>query len=433
MKEITDRARARRLNLAHGPDLRAAIGALMDQGSRINVNKSEQYWYPLSIATYGVDEVVAAVDSLCSFRTTMWGKTAEFEQRFAAMQGSREAVMVNSGSSADLLIAFASVDPGRGLLARGDELLVPSVTWPTQIWSAMMAGLTVRFVDTDPHTLNMDLEDLERKIGPRTRGVFVVHLMGNPNDMARIQEICRRYDLVLLEDCCEALSARYDGRPVGGFGMASSFSFFFSHHITTMEGGMICTDDAEFADLLRLLRAHGWARNTRHMTRPDTDVDPRYVFMNWGFNLRPTEIQAAFGLEQLERLPAFTEARQRNVAHALALFSAFEPFMTTMRVLPKAQPSWFALPFVLSADAPFAKADLVRHLEANGVETRPIVAGNLARQPVCERFPQLQGSDLPGADAIHDRGFYIGLYPIDAGDQLDRVAETIDGFVRAYV
>ena len=217
--------------------------------------------------------------------------------------GCPEAIMVNSGSSADLLIAFALVNPQTKYLNPGDEILVPSVTWPTQLWSLMMAGLKIRFVDTDPYTLNMDLNDLENKIGPNTRAISLVHLMGNPCDMDRVRAICQKHNLILIEDCCEALGAEFKGKSVGTFGLAGSFSFFFSHHITTMEGGMIICRDQSLSDLFRLLRAHGWGRNAKYIKpQSQNGLDPRYMFLNWGFNVRPTELQASFGLEQLQKV-----------------------------------------------------------------------------------------------------------------------------------
>lgn len=411
-------------------ELRRILGDLLARNSRINTNKPARYWYPLSVASYGLEEIVGALDSLVSFRTTMWEKTARFEQRFAERVGSREAVMVNSGSSADLLIAFALANPQRAQLRAGDEVLVPSVTWPTQIWSLMMAGLTVRFVDTDPRTLNVDLVDLTRKIGERTRAVSIVHLMGNPVDMERVGQLARRHELLVIEDCCEALGARFDGRPVGTFGTASAYSFFFSHHITTMEGGMVCTDDPELSDLLRLLRAHGWARNTRYKEPAQVQgVDSRYVFWNWGFNVRPTELQAAFGLEQLRQLDGFLRARTRNAERFSAYLSAHAGTIRLMEVDPRSECSWFALPMMVSDDSPFTRAELVEYLEGHGIETRPIVAGNLARQPACDYFPELQGSDLPGADAVHDRGLYIGLHA-DDGKLIDRLIETFEAFLK---
>lgn len=419
------------MNLEYTHRLREPLQALLNEASRINSYKPQKYWYPLSMATYDVEEILAAVDSLCSFRTTMWEKTVQFENQFAQMHGSSEAIMVNSGSSADLLIAFALTNPKVKLLTTGDEILVPSVTWPTQIWSAMMAGLKVRFVDTDPATLNMDFDDLESKVGIKTRAISLVHLMGNPCDMDRVLNLCKKYDLVLFEDCCESLGAKYNGKLVGTFGVAGSFSFFFSHHITTMEGGMIVCQDQALSDLFRLLRAHGWARNTKYtQVEPRDGLDPRYMFLNWGFNVRPTELQAGFGLEQLKRLPDFHALRQRNAAYFQNYLMSHAPLMRLMQVHPKAECSWFALPILLAENCPFSKAEFLNYLEAQGIETRPIVAGNLARQPVCDAFPELQGEQLPGADIVHERGFYLGLHPFDIKQNLDRLAETFDQFIR---
>jgi len=421
------------MNLQYTYQLREPIESLLREASRINSYKPQKYWYPLSMASYDLEEILSAIDSLCSFRTTMWEKTAEFERQFARTFGSAntEALMVNSGSSADLLIAFALVNPQAKLMEPGDEILVPSVTWPTQIWSPMMAGLKVRLVDTDPRTLNVDLDDLESKIGPKTRAISLVHLMGNPCDMDRVMALCHKHNLILIEDCCESLGAQYKGQPVGTFGIAGSFSFFFSHHITTMEGGMIICQDQTLSDLFRLLRAHGWARNTKYMhVEPQDDLDPRYMFLNWGFNVRPTELQAGFGLEQLRRWPGFHAQRAQNAAYFQNYIKQHSDIMRLMHVSPDAECSWFALPIVLTPECPFKKADLLAHLEAQGIETRPIVAGNLARQPVCELYPELQGGDLPGADAIHERGFYLGLHPFESKQNLDRLAETFDQFIR---
>lgn len=421
-------------NLDLTNSLRQSLQELIDEASRINSYKPQRYWYPLSVAAYDVEEVLAAVDSLCSFRTTMWEKTAQFEREFASLNAVNEAVMVSSGSSADLLIAFALSNPATHLLERGDEILVPSVTWPTQIWSALMAGFKVRLVDTNPLTLNMDLDDLEAKIGARTRAISLVHLMGNPCDLDRVGAICRKHGLLLIEDCCEALGARFNGQPVGTFGLAGSFSFFFSHHITTMEGGAIVCRDRELSDHFRLLRAHGWARNVKYAEPTRVGgLDPRYQFLNWGFNVRPTELQAGFGLEQLKRLGSFNAQRLDNAAYLLTHLEPYSSLIHSMEVNSKADCSWFALPLLLSESCPFERAALLEHLELAGVETRPVVAGNIARQPVCALFPDLQDTHLPGADVVHDRGFYIGLHPFAARDNLDRLIDLLDSFLREFI
>jgi CDP-6-deoxy-D-xylo-4-hexulose-3-dehydrase len=251
--------------------------------------------------------------------------------------------------------------------------------------------------------------------------------------MDRITRLCAEKDLVLLEDCCESLSASFDGQPVGTFGLAATFSFFFSHHITTMEGGLIHTSNDELADLLRLMRAHGWTRNIGHETEASPGIDPRYTFLNWGFNVRPTELQAGFGLVQLGRLPAFQHKRIANAEHFLERLSPWHAVLRSMTVHPKAECSWFALPLMLTPEAPFHRNELTQYLELNGVETRPIVAGNIARHPVARLFPEVFSDALPGADVIHDRGFYIGIHPVDEGATIDRLCDLIDSFLECHV
>ena len=219
------------MNISNAEKLRGVIDILLENESRINEAKPIRYWYPLSLASYGTDEIIEALDSMCSFRTSMAEKTLHFERQFAKWQDSADAIMVNSGSSADLLLCLLMTNSLSPLLQPGDEIIIPVVTWPTQVWSAMMAGLKVKFVDADRNTLNVDIEDLERSISPETRAIFLVHLMGNPCDMDRIGALAKKHNLYILEDCCEAMGASWDGCKVGNFGVGASYSFFFSHHI----------------------------------------------------------------------------------------------------------------------------------------------------------------------------------------------------------
>ena len=406
------------------------ITSLMELGERVNANLAGKYWYPLAMATYGPEEVLAALSSLCSFRTTMWERTAEFEQAFGERFGG-EAVMVNSGSSADLLVAFGLHELSGGPLKSGDEVLAPSVTWPTQLWSLLMAGLSVRMVDVDPETLNVDLDDLESRITPRTRAISLVHLMGNPVDMDRVLEICQRHDLLLIEDCCESLGATWKGRHVGTFGQAGTYSFFFSHHMVTMEGGMILTQDPELAERYRLLRAHGWSRNLRRPPAAQPGLDTRYTFLSWGFNVRPTELQAGFGLVQLERFPGFQDHRRAN---ARLFLDRMEPYADRLRVMSVpdgGECSWFALPMIVQEGAGFTRDELAAYLESEGVETRPIVAGNLAAHPASHGFPNLEFGDLPGAELIHERGLYLGLHPVEATASIERLCQAIGDFLQS--
>jgi len=427
---------ARPMNIRETAGLIGPLRELLDVASRINTAKPEKYWYPLSMATYGLEEILEAIDSLCSFRTSMWEKTAAFETAFSNYLGCREAVMVNSGSSADLLLAFSLINPARPLLAPGDEVLVPAVTWPTQIWSVLMAGLRPVVVDVDPDTLNIDISRAADVITDRTRAIFLVHLMGNPCDMDAVWDLSRANDLLVLEDACEALGATYKNKKVGALGYGGSFSFFFSHHMTTMEGGMLVCQDAELADHFRALRAHGWIRDQHSQatrTIPSScQVDARYSFINWGFNVRPTDVQAGFGLRQLERLPIFNRIRERFATCFSEFLSGWHGWLRFPAVNPAARPCWLGIPLMVSKDAPFGRDQIVDYLERNGVETRPIVTGSIAHQPVAELFKDIIRTPLPGADDVHHRGFYIGLSPIQTDESMNRLEETFGRFLERF-
>lgn len=422
------------MNVAQEIKLRTILEEVVSSQSRINEAKPTRYWYPLSLATYGVDEIIGALDSMCRFRTSMAEKTQLFERHFSHWQGARDAVMVNSGSSADLLLCMLLTNPLHPLVEPDSEIIVPVVTWPTQIWSAMMAGLRVKCVDVDPATLNIDYDDLERSMTSRTKAIFLVHLMGNPCDMDRVGEIAKRRGCHILEDCCEAMGAAWDGRKVGTFGLGGTFSFFFSHHITCMEGGMVSVATHEHADDLRVLRAHGWIRNvdpTRYPMADHPGIDPRYAFVNWGLNVRPTEVQAAFGSRQLEKADAFA-ARRSELADRIMGFLGESQWLRTPRVHPKATPSWLAIPILVSPDAPFTRDAMAAHLERNGVETRPVVTGNVARHPVAKLFKEFQGREFPGADHVHRQGFYIGLSPLQTDENVSQLLSVIGAFLAEY-
>lgn len=374
--------------------------------------------YPLAHVTYGPAEIAAVVETLCAGETTCGQRVAAFEQQFAGSVGARHGVMVNSGSSADLLLAY-----GLGQSPCQDEILIPAVTWPTQVWACIMAGYTVRLVDVDAGTFQMDLDDLSTKIGPLTRAIFVTHLLGNVGDMDRLSGLAADHHVAVLEDCCEALGARWAGHHVGAWGDAA-YSFFFSHHLTTMEGGMVATNTLARARAYRLLRSHGWE------PRPGQ----RFHFPSWGFNVRPMEVQGAFGLAQLPKLPAGLAARASN-AERLAgwTYRYFPEFLQGMAILGQATPSWHGFPLLVRPGAPFSRRQFTEYLEDHGIETRPIVAGNLARQPAARQFEgRLLAGPLPGADLLHDQGLYLGVAPFDDPEGCTYVAEVISDFLRPY-
>jgi CDP-6-deoxy-D-xylo-4-hexulose-3-dehydrase len=371
--------------------------------------------HPLVLSPYGAEEVIGALDALLSTRVTMGERVRAFEAEWAGYCGARHGVMVNSGSSAVLLMLAAMVETGE--LQVGDEVLCPAVTWSTSLFPIAQCGLVPVLVDVDPHTLCISPESARAARGPRTRAVLAVHLLGQAADMAAFD------DLLVLEDACGAHGAVYQGRRVGGIGRASAFSFFFSHHISTIEGGMVVTDDAALADALRSLRAHGWVReraDRAEWAARCPEIDPRFLFVSSGYNLRPTELAGAFGLVQARRLPAWLERRRANHAAWCAALGDL------VQVFPEAagtEHAGFAFPMITNGD----RASLMAALEAEGVETRPISGSNLARQPAFERVSSARAPvPLPMSDRVHTHGLFVGNHHAFGpahGDRLRRIIE----------
>ncbi|MEE2938704.1 MAG: DegT/DnrJ/EryC1/StrS family aminotransferase [Planctomycetota bacterium] len=389
-----------------------------------------KYWYPLTAPTFGKEEIAAAMRCMCDYKTSMGELTREFERGFAEYTGAHDAVMVNSGSSADLLLAFHLVNPLHPRLNAGDEVLVPAVTWPTQVWSPLMAGLKVGLVDVDPETLNIDCDDLRRRITSKTKCLFAVHLMGYPCDMTEVKKVCDEYGLLLIEDCCESIGARHAGHHVGNFGIGGTFSFFFSHHMTTMEGGMVICGNDEDAEALRVLRAHGWSRTQRRASA--VDVDERFQFINWGFNLRPTELNAAFGIEQLKKLPGLNERRMK-LAERFERYIDSTPYLARVKKPENGTACPLATVVQLRGDASKCRSDVLSRLEGSGVETRPVVTGNLARQPAAKLLGDIKPEEYPGAEVIHHQGFYVGLNPMFDDVRFEKMIQMLDDCITQSV
>ena len=407
----------------------AEIGALVDEWFSLP-RDGDPLHCPLSVPLYGGEEVAAAVEVLLSQEVTMGRRVREFEDAFAKFVGADHAVMVNSGSSANLLalsILQSRVFP-RGLHP-GDEVIVPAVAWSTTIAPILQIGCVPVFVDIDPRTLNLRPEDLRDAWSPRTRAVCVVHLLGNPVAMDEVMAFAEEKDLFVIEDTCESLGSTIGGRHAGAIGHAGTYSFYFSHHITTVEGGMLVTSDQRLADLARSMRAHGWTRDMT--TRDELEaaspwIDPRFLFVHQGYNFRPMETQAAFGLVQLERLEAFNEARRRNARRLLDGLEDLSGELEFVAEQEGGRSTWFGFT-VLTRDAE-ARTALQRHLEDRKIETRPIVAGNLAVQPAFRDAPHRTAGTLRNATSIGQRGLFIGNHPDLDERRLDHIVEAFRSF-----
>ena len=360
---------------------------------------------PLQVTPFGAEEVCAITDVLLSTWVTMGKEVQAFEREWAEWCGCSEAVMVNSGSSANLVALAALLHTGA--LQEGDEVLVPAVAWSTSLFPVSQLGLVPVMVDVDPETLCLGVEQAKEAMGPRTKAAVVVHLLGQAADVDGLRDL----GLVVLEDSCAAHGARRGDRRVGSMGEVGTFSFFFSHHITTVEGGIIVTNDAALADAARSLRAHGWIRemNTRQEhVDANPEIDPRFLFVTQGWNLRPTDMAGAMGRVQLKRIDAWLERRRRNHAEWCELL---EPLSDKVRVWPEApgtSHAGFAFPMLL-LDKSRSRAELSEFLESRGISTRPISGSNLARQPAFKQIRRFRlAGELSFSDMIHRDGIFIG-------------------------
>lgn len=374
--------------------------------------------WPQAVSSWGAEEEAAAIAVIRSGRHTMGSRVAEFERAFAALVGSLHAVMVNSGSSANLIAVGALHHIGR--LRGGREVIVPATAWATTYAPFQQYGLRLRVVDIEADTLNVDCDAVERAMTWRTSGLVAVNLLGNPADLARLREIANRYGLAFLEDNCESMGATIDGRHCGTFGDIGTFSFFFSHHMNTIEGGMLVTDDRELADAARCLRAHGWTRDLpvdSTLRAPTSDFHCDYDFALPGFNVRPTEIAAAIGLEQLKRAPALAAQRQEN---ARQFDAALPDGWTPQRRGAGAVP--FALPAVARGSA--ARAQMIERIRALGAECRPIAGGCFTRQRAARHYEWATAGPLTVAERVHDHGLMLGNHGTDLTPQIAAFAEA---------
>jgi CDP-6-deoxy-D-xylo-4-hexulose-3-dehydrase len=382
--------------------------------------------YPLATFTWDEKEYSAIQRVIESNMFTMGPRVASFEKKFAEAIGSKYCVMVNSGSSANLVMVaalFYTTDESRRLKA-GDEVIVPAVSWSTTYYPLHQYGLKLKFVDIDPDTLNIDIAAVQSAISPRTKAIFAVNLLGNPCDFAALQQIATEHSLIVIEDNCESMGATFDGKQAGTFGLMGSFSTFFSHHISTMEGGLVCTDDEELFHILLCLRAHGWTRNlpdvNRVTGRKSTDpFEESFKFVLPGYNLRPLEIEGALGLEQINKLPKLIAERRRNGARWVEAMKGHPDLRIQCET---GESSWFGFSLVIRDNSKLERSVLVHTLRRLGFECRPIVTGNFAKNPVVKYFNYEIFGTLRNADRIDTHGLFIGNhhYPID--EAIDKVA-----------
>jgi len=386
--------------------------------------------YALASSTWDKNEYSAIQRVIESDMFTMGKEVAQYEKDFAEFFGSKYALMVSSGSTANLLmIAALFFTKNESLkLKRGDEIIVPAVSWSTTYFPLQQYGLKVKFVDVDRNTLNMDLDKLEAAITDKTKAILSVNLLGNPNDYARMNEIIAGRDIFILEDNCESMGATIDGKQAGTFGVMGTYSSFFSHHIATMEGGCVVTDDEELYHILLCIRAHGWTRNLPKFNKVSGEKsnDPfeeSFKFMLPGYNARPLEMSGALGIEQLKKLPGFIEIRRKNAKLFQSLFVK-HPFIDIQQETGAS--SWFGFSLILKENAPYKRADLVKLLTENGVECRPVVTGNfLKNTEVLKYFDYEISGTLEAAEYLDEHGLFVGNHQNEIEKQLQLLSSIL--------
>ncbi len=386
-------------------------------------------FYDLAGSTWGPEEHQAIQRVLDSGQLTMGPSVQHFEHDFARKFGIKYALMVGSGSAANLVGVAALFFKKERPLQRGDEVIVPAISWATTYYPLQQYGLRLRFVDVDLTTLNIDVAQLEQALTPRTRMVMAVSILGNPCALGTLRAFCDRHGLYLFEDNCESMGATLDGKPCGTFGDINTFSTFFSHHISTMEGGVVATDDVELYHLARSLRAHGWTRDlpddTTIYERRDDDFFEAYRFILPGYNARPLEIAGAVGVEQLRKLDGMIAIRRENAALFQSLFAQDERFII-QHELDGAISSWFSFTVVLNPKLDIDRHKVMAAMKNAGIGFRIITGGCFLRHDVIKYFEYETVEPIVNANIAHDRGFFVGNFPRDLRPQIERLREVLD-------
>jgi CDP-6-deoxy-D-xylo-4-hexulose-3-dehydrase len=386
-------------------------------------------FYDLASSSWGEEEIAALHRVIDGGQLTIGPSVRQFEEDFARKFGIRHALMVSSGSAANLVGLAALFYKKDRPLQRGDEVIVPSISWATTYYPLQQYGLRLRFVDVELESLNMDVAQLERALTPRTRMVVAVSILGNPAALDVLRAFCDRHALYLFEDNCESMGSSLNGQPCGTFGDVNTFSTFFSHHISTMEGGVLATDDTELYHLARSLRAHGWTRDIPQdstiFDKRDDDFFEAYRFILPGYNARPLELSGAVGIEQLKKLDRMVEIRRRNAALFQSLFAGDERFIIQQE-RPGARSSWFSFTVILNPTLDVDRREVMRAMKEADIGYRIITGGCFLRHDVIKYFDHDTAGEIVNANVAHDRGFFVGNHPRDLAPQIERFHQVLD-------
>ncbi len=402
---------------------------------------------PVSGKVFDERELELLVDSSLDFWLTTGRYAEKFEKRFAKVMGMRHAMLCNSGSSANLLAVSALTSPrlGKRALKEGDEVITVAAGFPTTVNPIVQNRLTPVFVDAELGTYDATAESVAEAVGPKTRAIVMAHTLGNPFDVAGVMKIAEEHNLFVVEDTCDAVGAKFHGQPVGSFGDLSTASFYPAHHITMGEGGCVLVKKGTMKKIVESLR--DWGRDC--WCPPGVDntcgrrfdwqlgelphgYDHKYVYSHIGYNLKMTDMQAAVGVAQLDKLDDFIARRNANFMRLLKGLKSLEEFLLLPKATKGSEPSWFGFPLTVKADAPFSRFDLVQHIESRRIGTRQLFGGNLLRQPAYKGLPMRIVGNLTNADIITEQTFWIGVYPGLSNAMIDFMIETISEFVTRH-
>ncbi len=373
--------------------------------------------YPLLDNAFSKDDLKIGSRVLKSGKITMSHKTLFFEKKFAKKINSKFSIMTNSGSSANLLSVAVACNPMRKkFLKPNDEVLIPSVCWSTSLWPLIQYNLKPIFVDVNVNTLNIDIEDLKKKITKKTKAIMCVHILGMSTDMNEINKIVKKNKLILFEDTCESLGSKFNNKKLGTFGDFGTFSFYYSHQITSGEGGMVVCRNKDDYNILKCMRSHGWSRNTdfhNQFKKRFYKIDERFLFINSGYNLRPLDITAAIANNQLKKLNYFIKTRTLNrkiLINTIKSNKRWNNQFIFVEGHEKNHVSWFGMPIMINKKYKNIKKKFLNYLIKNKIENRPIVSGNFLNQPSIKLYNIKAKGKFKHAQEIEDMGFFIGLH-----------------------
>ena len=394
-----------------------SLSSELNKALKVKEIKRTRHLFPIKDSTFRNKDLIEGIKVIFSKEVTMSKVTKEFEKTFSKKINTPYSLMVNSGSSANLLAFQCLINPYiKKKLKKDDEVLIPAICWPTSFWPIIQSGLKPVFVDVDRENFNIDLKDLKKKISRKTKALMLIHVLGVSTNMDKLMKILKKNRIILIEDTCESIGAKYKNKFLGTFGDFSTFSFYFSHQISSVEGGMICCKSRQDEDIIKSLRSHGWQKglsNQRKIEEKFKEINKNFFFINSGFNFRPTDIQAAIGLSQFKSLNNFIKIRKINRNKIIQKITTDKKWDNQVRFVEKSdnvEASWFGLAMLFNKKFKHKKKLILNKLDKLGIENRPIISGNFLQQPALRKYNISQKSkNFPNANHVHEYGLFVGL------------------------